>query len=205
MRVLFPLAAALLVAPAGFAQYSMGTAGAPPAAASAVDPAGIRISTADGKPWCELWFAKTLPAGAKSTEESVSLPAVPHGAFLGIARFPAQAQDRRGNPIKAGVYAMRYSLFPNDGNHMGAAPQRDFAILIPADKDKPPAEMLNYEALMALSREAAAIPHPSVLSLAPSTEEKLPALKKEAEHDWTLHIKIGGTPVALIVAGKAEN
>jgi hypothetical protein len=204
MRVLLPLAAILLMAPAGFAQYTMDAAGAPPAAASAVDPAGIRISTAAGKPWCELWFATSLPAGAKSGEESVSLPAIPHGAFLGIARFPAQAQDRRGNPIKAGVYAMRYSLYPTDGNHMGVAPQRDFVILIPVDKDKPPAEMLNYEGLMALSREANGNPHPSILSLAPSTGEKLPSLKKEADHDWTLHIKIGGMPVALIVAGKAE-
>jgi len=204
MRVLFLLVTALVAAPAGFAQYTIEGAGAPPAAAEAVDPAGLRISAA-GKPWCELWFAASLPAGPKSTEESVSLPTIPHGAFLGIARFPAQAQDRRGNPIKPGVYAMRYSLHPTDGNHMGVAPQRDFVVLIPVDKDKPPAEMLNYEALMALSRDTTGMPHPAILSLAPSTEQKLPALKKEADHDWTLHVKIGGTPVALIVAGKAES
>ena len=193
-----------LAASAALAQYSMDAAGAPPAAAAQVDPAGVRITGAAGKVWCELWLAKALPAGAKSTEDSVSLPTVPHGAFLGIANFPAQAQDRRGNPIKAGVYAMRYSIFPADGNHMGAAPQRDFVILIPVAKDKPPAEMLDYKALMALSAEANGMPHPSVLSLAPSSEGKLPALKKEGEHDWTLHLKIGGLPVALIVAGRAE-
>ena len=200
MRVLI----SLFLAASAFGQYKLGPAGAPPAAASAVDAAGVQVTAADGKVWCELWFAKVLAEGAKSTEEAVSLPAVAHGAFLGVVRFPAAAQDRRGNPIKAGVYAMRYSFFPNDGNHMGAAPQRDFAILIPVEKDKPAAERLNYEALMTLSRETTGAPHPAVLSLAPSSEASLPALKKEGEHDWTLHVKIGGTSVALIVAGRAE-
>ena len=193
-----------MLAASAFGQYKMAPAGAPPAAAASVNPAGVQIAAADGKVWCELWFAAALAEGPKSAEEAVSLPTVPHGTFLGIARFPAQAQDRRGNPIKAGVYAMRYSIFPNDGNHMGAAPQRDFVILIPVDKDKAPAERLTYEALMALSREATGAPHPSVLSLAPSSEATLPVLKKEAEHDWTLHVKVGNVPVALIVVGKAE-
>ena len=195
----------LLLAASAFGQYKLGQTGAPPAAAADVNAAGVQVTTADGKVWCEMWFAKSLPEGPKSAEEAVSLPTVPHGAFLGVARFPAQAQDRRGNPIKAGVYAMRYSIYPNDGNHMGAAPQRDFIILIPADKDKPPAERLTYEALMTLSREANGTPHPSVLSLAPGGEGTMPSLEKEGERDWTLHVKIGNLPVALIVVGRAES
>jgi hypothetical protein len=194
----------LVAAATAFAQFTMQPSGPPPAANALVDATGIQVA-ADGKVWCELWFAKSLPAGPKAAADGVTLPEIQHGAFLGIARFPAQAQDRRGNPIPAGVYAMRYSIHPLDGNHMGAAPQRDFIILIPAAKDKPPAEMLNYEALMALSRESTGLPHPAVLSLAPSAETSLPQLKKEDGHDWTLHIKIGATPVALIVAGRAES
>jgi hypothetical protein len=204
MKILYLLALILLPAPAVFAQYTMGTAGAPPVPAPAVDAAGIQIS-AGGKTWCELWFARSLPAGTVSAGEAISLPAIPHGAFLGIVRFPAQAQDRRGNPVKAGIYAMRYSLYPTDGNHMGVAPQRDFVVLIPIEKDKPPADLPDYEGLMALSRASTGNPHPSVLSLSASSEEKLPVLKKEADHDWTVHIRIGGTSVALIVAGKAES
>ena len=195
----------LLLAASAFGQYKLGPAGAPPAGAADVTAAGVQVTTADGKVWCEMWFAKSLPEGAKSAEESVSLPTVAHGAFLGIVRFPAQAQDRRGNPIKAGVYAMRYSIYPNDGNHMGAAPQRDFVILIPAGKDKPPSERLTYEALMALSRETNGTPHPSVLSLAPGGAGAMPSLEKEGEKDWTLHVKIGNLPVALIVVGRAES
>ena len=85
-----------------------------------VDPAGVTISTG-GKVWCKLWFAKSVATGRKSQEDSVSLPTVAHGAFLGVANFPAAAKDRRGNPIKAGVYFMRYSFYPADGNHIGAA------------------------------------------------------------------------------------
>src|SRR6266498_2836108 len=167
MRVLISLIAIL---PAAFAQYTSSPAGPAPAAQAFVQETGLQVVGAGGKVWCEMWFAKSLPAGAASTGEAVSLPSIPHGAFLGIARFPANAQDRRGNLIKAGVYAMRYSVYPADGNHMGAAPQRDFAILIPAGQDKPPAEMLPYDKLMALSAEANGVAHPAVLSLAPSSE-----------------------------------
>src|SRR5215510_6374890 len=124
MKVLFSSVSLLLMACfAAFPQYTM-TPGAalpalPAAAAAALDPAGVQIVNG-GKVWCELWFAKSLPTGEKSSEESVALPTVPHGAFLGVVRFPAPAQDRRGNPVKPGVYAMRYSLYPADGNHMGA-------------------------------------------------------------------------------------
>jgi hypothetical protein len=198
----------LLTAAAASAQYKSGPAGAPPAMpaalSAAIDPAGVQVTAPDGKAWCEMWFVKASIAGPKVEGEAVSLPQIPHGALLGVARFPAQATDRRGNTIKAGVYAMRYSIYPTDGNHMGAAPQRDFAVLVPVDKDKAPDVRLDYAALMALVAESTGVSHPIVLSLAPSEEKTLPVLKKEGERDWVLHVKIGGVPMALIVAGKTE-
>jgi hypothetical protein len=208
MRIgLSALLLALLSAPAALSQYQMSSAGAPPdslppALAAALEAKGVRIE-AGGKVWCEVWAVKSLATGPKSSAESVSLPTIPHGALLGVVRFPAQALDRRGNSIPAGVYAMRYSVYPADGNHMGAAPQRDFAVLIPAARDKAPDTMLPYEALIKLSSETTGMPHPSCLSLAPSSQDTLPSLHKE-ERDWVLHLKIGGQPVALIVVGRAE-
>jgi hypothetical protein len=198
----------LLAASVSVAQYKSAPAGAPPdtvpaAISSALDPAGIRITKADGSVWCEVWMVKALAAGPKSTEEAVSLPTIPHGTLLGVVRFPAQASDRRGNPVPAGVYSLRYSTFPADGNHMGVAPQRDFALLIPAAKDKPADVRLNYEQLIALSKAATGAPHPPCLSLFPSSQATVPSLHQE-EKDWVLHVKAGGQGIAIIVVGKSE-
>jgi hypothetical protein len=177
----------------------------PAALAPTLGSPGYRVLGPGGKPYCQVWPAKSLPpAAAKTAEESVSLPMIPHGALLGVVEFPAAAADRRGNSVKQGIYTMRYSIYPADGNHMGAAPQRDFVILIPAAEDSPAAPLPNYEQLMALSRKTIGRPHPAVLSLFPSSLEALPVFEKEAEHDWVLHFKIGGLPLALILAGKAE-
>lgn len=209
MRIGFPSAAALLLAPSvSLAQYTTAPAGAPPASApagiaAALDPNGVRIAAPDGKVWCEVWRVKALAMGPKSSEDAVSLPAIPHGSLLGVVRFPAQAADRRGHPVPAGVYSLRYSIFPNDGAHMGAAPQRDFALLIPAAKDKPAEVKLAYEQLIALSKEATGAPHPPCLSLFPSSEKSFPSLHQE-EKDWILHVKAGEQGIAIIVVGKAE-
>jgi hypothetical protein len=201
-------ALALFAASSSFAQYKAAPAGAPPEAvpaalSAALDPNGVRITAPDGKVWCEVWTAKSLATGPKSVEEAVSLPTIPHGALIGVVRFPAQATDRRGNTVPAGVYSLRYSIFPADGNHMGAAPQRDFALLIPAAKDKPADLRLNYEQLIALSKETTGAPHPPCLSLFPSSQQNVPTLHQE-EKDWVLHVKVGGQGIAVIVVGRAE-
>src|ERR1041385_8061599 len=111
-----------LTTAAGFAQYKAEPAGAPP---SEVAPAiastlqqGTKVLNAAGTPWCEVWFRGTMPAGPKPTEtDSVAFPTVPHGALLGVIRFPAAGADRRGQNIKPGVYTLRYALYPINGDH----------------------------------------------------------------------------------------
>src|SRR6266404_5424159 len=99
-----------------FAQYKSEPAGAPPAElapaiSQALEQQGTRITGSSGV-FCEVWFSTSLPAGPKSSEESVTLPTIPHGTLLGAIRFPAQGADRRGQTIKPGVYTLRYSLQP---------------------------------------------------------------------------------------------
>ena len=132
------------------------------------------------------------------------MPAIPHGALLGVVRFPANGADRRGQTIKPGLYTLRYSLFPVNGDHQGVAPQRDFAILSKIADDADPAALPKYDALMPMSVKASGTPHPLVLSIYPSTSEKMPAFGKEGAHDWTLHMKLGAQPLAIILVGKAE-
>lgn len=197
-----------LAANFAFGQYKVEPAAAPPEEAKAVaanlQSNGYKIVASNGSTFAELWLAKSLPSGTKNTEEGVSLATVPHGAFLGVLRFPDKGADRRGQNLKPGVYTLRYSLHPVNGDHLGVAPQRDFAVLSPIGEDKDPAANIAYEPLMALSRKASGTPHPAVLSVFAGTGDKVPNLTKEGDHDWVLTVKIGEQPVALIVVGKAE-
>ncbi|MCC7173759.1 MAG: hypothetical protein IT159_01065 [Bryobacterales bacterium] len=192
-----------------FAQYKLEPAGAPPselpsAIAAVLQKDGHKVAGSSGA-FCEVWFRTSLPSGPKSTEDAVSFPAIPHGALIGVIRFPGPGADRRGQTIKPGVYTLRYSQYPINGDHQGIAPQRDFALLTPVAADPGVNETPAFDPLMNLSRKASGTPHPAVLSLeSPPAGAGAPALVKEGENDWTLSVKIGDTAIALIVVGKTD-
>ena len=199
-----------MAATAAFAQYKMEPVGPPPsdmapAFASEMQAQGYKISSDNGTVWCEIWLRKTVPSGPKSAEDAVALPTIPQGALLGVVRFPGPAADRRGQTIKPGIYTLRYSIYPVTGDHQGVAPNRDFALLVPAAEDKDPAATPNFEALVALSRKASGTPHPAVLNIWNSTSDKLPSLEKQGDHDWVLNAKLGDQPFAIILIGKVES
>jgi hypothetical protein len=172
-----------------------------PAIAGTLQKDGIKVM--DGKKaWCELWFRSTAPSGPKSTEEAVSLPTIPQGSFLGIIRFPARGADRRGQTIKPGVYTLRYGNYPQNGDHQGVEPQRDFLVLSPIADDKDTTKALPFDALVALSRKASNTPHPAVMSMWRVESDFKPGISQQGESDWVVQTKIGDLPVAVIVAGK---
>ena len=192
-----------------FGQYKMESAGAPPselapAIAAALQPAGTKIVSAAGAVVCEVWFRTTMPSGPKSSEDNTTLVTVPHGALLGAIRFPAQGQDRRGQPIKPGVYTLRFSLFPVNGDHQGVAPQRDFLLLSPAKIDQDLNATPAFDPLMDMSRKASGTPHPATLSFWKSEANSQPSFTKVGDNDWVLETKIGDTPVAVILVGKTD-
>ena len=200
---------AALAASTVFAQYKSELAGAPPgelapAISQALDQQGTKIVGSNGSVFCEVWFRTSLPAGAKSSEESVTLPAIPHGALMGAIRFPAQGADRRGQTIKPGVYTLRYSLQPLNGDHLGVSPQRDFLVLVPAGDDKDLNAAPGFDALMAMSRKASGTPHPAVLSLWSAGASDAAGFAKQGENDWVLTRKVGSTAIAVILVGKVE-
>jgi hypothetical protein len=210
IRLLSVTCVAAVCGISAFAQYSLEGAGAPP---SIVPPAYASLLQKDGSrvigpsgPWAEVWFRSPLPAGPKSGEEAVSYPTIPIGAVVGVVRFVGQGADRRGQTIKAGVYTLRFANYPMNGDHQGVAPQRDFALLTPIADDPDPAAAPSFEQLVDMSRKASGTPHPAVLSIEiPPADAKLPSVAKEGEKDWTLSVKIGETPIAIIVVGKSES
>ena len=171
--------------------------------AGALQPQGHRVSGPGGV-WCEVWLAKSLLVGPKSTDAAITLN-VGQGSLLGVIRFPGKGADRRGQVIPAGLYTLRYSLFPVDGAHSGVAPQRDFALLTPIAADPDPAARPAYEELIKWSGKASGTPHPAVLSLeTPPNGATAPSLVKEGEHDWVLTVKAVDLTFSIIVVGKAE-
>ncbi len=188
--------------------YKAEPAGGPPAeVASAIAQAlqkdGTKISN-NGAAYCEIWFRTEKPSGAKSSEENVTLPLIPQGALLGVIRFDGQGADRRGQTIKAGVYTLRYSIMPVNGDHQGAAPQRDFLLLSPAADDRDLNSTPAFDALVAMSRKASGTPHPAVLSFWKSDTDT-PGFSKQGDTDWVLQTKIGDTPISVILVGIASS
>ncbi len=174
----------------------------PAAFASLIQTQGYRVVGPNG-PWCEVWFRKTLPAGPKPSDSAIVFP-IPQGSLLGVIRFPGQGADRRGQTIKAGVYTLRYSDYPVDGAHQGVAPQRDFALMTPIATDTDPNATPDFKTLVGMSTKASNSSHPAVLSMESPQGGSFPAVAQEGDSDWVLNVKIGDTPIGLIVVGKAQ-
>jgi hypothetical protein len=207
--MLKPLIIIIMAAGAAFPQYKVEPAGPPPSdlagpISATLQKEGAKIVAGNGTAFGEVWFRSKLPSGPKTTEEGVTLPTIPQGALLGVLRFPGRGSDRRGQTLKPGVYTLRYSLQPVNGDHQGVAPQRDFLVMIPVAEDTNPDATPAFDDLMKMSRKASGTPHPAILSMSSSSNATFPEIKKEGDSDWVLHAKIGDTPVAVIVVGKAE-
>lgn len=178
---------------------------------NALQPQGYRVSTDTGI-LCDIWLAKVLlqSAGSSGTDYSTLVT----GSFAGVISYPASSGDYRGKAIPPGTYTMRYQTMPSDGNHMGVSPTPDYFLLSPAGLDQDPALVIDYEPLMALSRKASKINHPSPLFLtAPSSGGSL-GFKDTGDGHWAIESKTrakarGGSaeidfPVAVVLIGKGE-
>lgn len=202
------LLAGLLFATFAIADFKTAPAGAPPAEAAAVSAAlnkeGIQVLKDDASVLCEMWFVSAEPQGG-TPEQNSTWASVPRGALLGVARFPARFNDRRGQTIKPGVYTMRYGLFPMNGDHQGVEPQRDFLILSPAGIDSDPAAKPAFDVLMNMSRKASGTPHPLVLSFWKEDQPVTAGIEALGEEDQVLHTKLGNTMLSIIVVGKTAH
>lgn len=203
-RTALPL---LLFSLSAFGQYKSEPGGPPPSdlapsIAQALQTTGT-IITNNGKPYLQIWLRTTKPTGATGSEESQTLTGVPQGALLGVLRFDTKGQDRRGQGIQPGVYTLRYSVMPINGDHQGAAPQRDFVLMVPAANDKDLNAAPGFDALVEMSKKASGTPHPAVLSLYKADSDFAPGFAKQGDTDWVLQAKLGDTPIGIILAGLA--
>jgi hypothetical protein len=181
----------------------------PDAVRKVLEPAGSRIVLDDGSIACELWLRSGLTDTGKTMAQDAVYPQLPESTLLGVISFPKGGSDYRGQAIAPGFYTLRYELLPNDGNHLGAAPQRDFVLLVPAASDPDPAVQFKFAALVDLSRKATGTKHPGPMSLVPAEGAGSPSVTKNDEDHWifttTLKLSSGQQlPFAMVVKGQAQ-
>ena len=124
---------------------------------------GYRVTLDDG--WmAEFWFAKPLKT-VKQDVPGAFYPELTNGEFVGVVRFPQGMSDFRGQSLPPGVYTLRYQLLPQDGNHMGVAPNPDFLLASPVANDSRPEQSYVYKKLVALSAKSTGTNHPAVIAL----------------------------------------
>jgi hypothetical protein len=139
--------------------------GVPEAVRKVLEDKGYALKQDDGTPICDLWLRKDVPSQAKKDSQDVLYTQLAESTLVAAISFPRQTTDFRGQAIKPGAYTLRYELIPNDGNHLGVSPNRDFLLLVPADADPDPSAVFNFQELVNLSRKATGTRHPGPLSM----------------------------------------
>ncbi|MCZ6794690.1 MAG: hypothetical protein O7J95_13865 [Planctomycetota bacterium] len=174
---------------------------------------GFRIAGPDGKPFVDGWLVKHIVTREDEKELGINFGQVREGTLLGVLRFARAGKDFRGNRFKAGTFTFRYTLQPEDGDHLGASESRDFALLCPAKEDAKPAP-LAPEKVVKLSVKVSGRKHPCTLHLMKMVGEskKLPRVfeRQDLEY-WLLDCQIPDKetkkkPVrlGLVLVGQAE-
>ena len=173
-----------------------------------LDSKGYRLSLDDGTVVCDLWLRKTIPGQPKKDVPGAIYTQFADSALIGVISFSQAATDYRGQSIKTGTYTLRYALMPNDGNHLGVAPNRDFLLLVPASSDSDPDKSYKFDDLVNLSRSATTTHHPAPLSLAQADHGIAAAFAKDEEDHWifSVGVKLASgdeLPIALVIKGTA--
>ena len=202
------IAALLAVLPSLPAQEYSAEAGAPlpdgvPAAtAELVAQEGVSVK-AGGTVVASFWMRSAPFEGEPASGFGVRFDNLPEGAFLGIVQFPEKGSDFREQSVPPGVYTIRFGLHPEDGNHMGVAPSRDFGLLCPADKDTDVRKNYDFDGIVELSAHVGN-PHPTVARLELPEGDSGPNLWENDYSHWVLDVAAAGTVVGIVVDGHAE-
>ncbi len=178
----------------------------PKALQDVLQPQGTRV-LGDKGALCEVWMGKAVAQSTGGNPDAV-YPTLGVGILVGVLHFPAAGLDFRGQTIRPGYYTLRYALLPQDGNHMGVNPYRDFLLLSPIAADAQIDKPLQPTDLYKLSRQASGTNHPAVMSLVPTAPgASFPSLGQDDQGHSVLQVKLGTSggdlPIGLVVVGQA--
>jgi len=193
----------LLVSPA-WAAFTSSPTGActlsevPDPVKAVLSPTGIQIKDGD-ELFAEAWFAKEIKTAAPDSDYKD----IPESIFVGVIRYAKAGQDFRDQPVKPGVYTMRYQLQPEDGAHLGTSPRRDFILLLPPGIDTDPNSRPDFKKVTQDSMKASGTPHPQILFLMqPPSGAPYPGVVTGGAHYQILTVKVGSLELGVVLVGK---
>ena len=210
LRTIYIGLALLIALPALAADFSAESAGPPPvdgvpeAVRGMLHADGVRVKGPDGKVIAEYWGREASFEGDPASGFGIRFETIPEGALIGLARFPDNGSDYREQHIPAGVYTLRYGLHPEDGDHMGVAPSRDFVLLTPAAADTEAGMNYSFDDLVELSYKVGNS-HPTVARAqwADGDATSPHVWQNELEH-WVVDVNVVEEPMGIVVYGHAE-
>ena len=176
--------------------------GVPEAARALVAQEGVSVKSG-GQAVVSFWMRSAPFEGEPASGFGIRFDNIPEGAFLGVLEFPQRGSDFREQAVPPGVYTLRFGLHPEDGNHMGVAASRDFALLSPADKDLEVARNYDFDGIVKLSADVGN-PHPTVARLELPEADEGPNLWENDYENWVLDLPVAGTVIGIVVDGHAE-
>jgi len=176
----------------------------------ALEADGYKVSLADGSELCRIWLRKGFISRPKTEVAGAIITEIPDSSLVGVITFAKNATDYRGQMVKAGTYTLRYALQPQDGNHLGIAPSRDFLLMVPIALDQDAGAQYKFEELVKMSAKSAGTNHPAGLSMVSAEGQKTfpSAIQDDSGHTifvTKLKTSTGGEiAFGLIVKGVAD-
>ena len=178
-----------------------------PEIAAQIASTGYKVVEGEKRTICEIWPAKQWEVKEGFTPTLQILYPLKPGTLAGVLRFPRKSTDFRDQDVSRGLYTLRYSNQPVDGNQVGTFQTRDFLLMVPAENDTSP-EPIEETSLFESSAEAAGSSHPAIMPLMTAdAEAEVPGLTHFDDNDWWT-IRFAGTGsdgkklvVELIVIG----
>ena len=163
---------------------------------------GSRIAPAAkvvaGDATLEIWLLQQL----EKTGDGPGWSTVESGTLVGAMRVSGSFKEIRGKVVKPGVYTLRYGQQPQNGDHLGISPFREFLLISPAAIDRDP-KVPGFDGVVALSKEVIGTAHPASLSLDPPEDAPgavLSTYKNESGHEGVV-LQVGSLKFGLIVSG----
>ena len=178
---------------------------APVAAALATEVVTVTVGTAK----LEFWWVKSVAlAGGRLGDALLGRRA----GRLASRRVAARCRlaDIRGYTVRPGVYTLRFALQPQNGDHMGISPNREFLLPAPAADDVA-VDPVGYDGAVALAKKSSRRAHPASISIDPpaSTARLLSATTNDLGHQVVI-VSVptsAGTPLTfgIVVEGSIDN
>lgn len=149
----------------------------------------------------DVWWVQSLGGDGPGWSN------VENGTLVGAMRVSGPFKEIRGKVVAPGVYTLRYGLQPQNGDHLGISPFREFIVLSPAAADTD-AKVLGFDGVVALSKQVIGTSHPAALSLDPPEDAPggvLSTYKNDSGHDGIVfevpRAPAGTLKFGLIVSG----